>query len=47
MFTLTFNQEQLRIIDQALQNLPYHMAAPIINLINAQIRAAQEAADGN
>ena len=47
MFTLTFTQEQLRVLDQALQQMPYYMVAPVINSINEQIRTAREAADGN
>lgn len=36
-FTLTFDVESLRVIDQALQSVPYKYSAPIINEINKQI----------
>lgn len=35
--SLTFSQEQLRVIDEALQQLPYYKAAPVIVEINRQI----------
>lgn len=37
--TLKFNTEQLVIIDKAIQQMPYHVAAPIISSINTQIQA--------
>ena len=36
-FTLTFDIESLRVIDQALQNVPYRHAVKVINEINRQI----------
>jgi hypothetical protein len=47
--TLTFTLEQLRVIDQAIQNMPYHLAAPIISSINAQLaeQRMQEQLNGN
>lgn len=38
MTTLTFTAEQLTIIDQALQQMPYGVVAPLIANINAQIQ---------
>lgn len=40
-FTLTFTAEQLRVIDQALQEIPFKFAAPIVNEINKQIEDQQ------
>jgi hypothetical protein len=37
--SLTFTQEQLQILDRALQQLPYYMAQPVIAEINRQIEA--------
>jgi hypothetical protein len=35
--TLTFTQEQLQILNAALGEVPYRVAAPLIASINAQI----------
>jgi len=35
---LTFTQEDMRVLDLALVELPYKMAAPLINKINEQIK---------
>jgi hypothetical protein len=40
-FELTFTAEQLAILDRALQQLPYHLAAPLLNEINRQIAETQ------
>jgi hypothetical protein len=34
---ITFTQDQLAIIDKALQQLPYHLAAPLFAHINSEI----------
>lgn len=46
-FTLTLNQEDMEILNQALVNLPYKYAASIIQKINQQIQNAanQDVAD--
>jgi hypothetical protein len=36
--TLTFTQEQLQILNAALVEVPYRMAAPLIASINSQIQ---------
>ena len=41
--TLVFTPEQLSIIDQALQQMPYFKVAPLINDINRQLSEATEA----
>jgi hypothetical protein len=40
-YTLTFTGEQLRVIDQALQEIPFRFAAPLIAEINKQIEAQE------
>lgn len=32
-----FTNEELKVLDKALQQLPYFMSAPVINSINKQI----------
>jgi hypothetical protein len=39
--TLTLTVEQLRVLNTALIQLPYHAAAPLIADINAQIAKQQ------
>jgi hypothetical protein len=34
---IEFTLDQLSVLDKALQQLPYHMAAPLIQSINAQL----------
>lgn len=36
--TLTFTQEQLQILNAALVEIPYRVAAPLISEINKQIK---------
>lgn len=36
--TLTFTQEQLQILNAALGEIPYRIAAPLIGSINSQIQ---------
>jgi hypothetical protein len=36
--TLTFTQEQLQVLNGALGDVPYRMAAPLIASINSQIQ---------
>jgi hypothetical protein len=36
--TITFNEEQLRVLNDALVQLSYRVAAPVINHINVQIQ---------
>jgi len=42
MIILTFTQEQLQILDKAVAELPFKIAAPLIQEINNQIRSQQE-----
>ena len=37
-FQLTFNEQQLQILNAALVEMPFKMSAPIINHINAEIQ---------
>ena len=46
MITLEFTIEELKVIDTALQEMPYKMVAPVISSINKQILAAHHV-DGN
>ena len=39
MAQLIFTTEQLVVLDKALQQMPYYMAAPLISHINTQIQA--------
>lgn len=39
-YTLTFTIDELKVIDEALGNLAFKKVAPLINNINAQIKAA-------
>ena len=41
MITLQFTEQQLLIIDKALQQMPYGMVAALIAEINKQISAQQ------
>ena len=36
-YTLVLTQEQLLIIDKAVQQIPYYIAAPLLAEINKQI----------
>ncbi len=36
-FTISFTIEDLQVIDAALAEIPYRIAAPIINKINKQL----------
>jgi hypothetical protein len=36
--TLSFTQEQLQVLNAALLELPYRVAAPLISSINSQIQ---------
>ena len=38
MITLSFTQEQLQVINAALVEVPYRLAAPLISSINSQIQ---------
>jgi len=46
---IDFTVEQMTVIDKAVQQLPYYVAAPLIAHINAEIQknfeAAQDAAE--
>ena len=37
-FTLTFTEQQLMVLNQALQDLPFKLAAPLFESINKQIK---------
>ena len=39
--TLVLTFDQLRIVDQAIQQLPFYVAAPIIDAIGQQVREQQ------
>lgn len=41
MYTLTFTEEQMAVLDKALQEVPFRFSAPIIRSINEQIMKAQ------
>jgi hypothetical protein len=38
LITLTFTQEQLQVLNAALGDVPYRVAAPLIASINSQIQ---------
>jgi hypothetical protein len=38
---IEFNEQQLQVLNAALVELPYRMAAPLINHINQQIKEQQ------
>lgn len=42
-YALTFTPEQMQVLNDALVNLPYFKAAPLIAAINAQVQAQVEA----
>lgn len=42
---IDFTLEQLGILDKAIQQLPYHVAAPLIQHINTQISEQQKIMD--
>lgn len=42
---LEFTLEQLLLLDRALQQQPYYMAAPLIDSINTQLKQHQEISD--
>lgn len=47
--TLEFDAEDLQTINDALAQMPYYRAAPLVNKINTQIRtqqAAEQSLDG-
>lgn len=45
MHTLKFTDEQLSVIDRALQEMPFRLAAPLIQEINRQLAAKEDGAD--
>lgn len=42
-FSLIFSQDQLNVLNQALVDLPFKTAAPLIQHINAQLQRQFEA----
>jgi hypothetical protein len=36
-YRLIFTEEQLVVLDKAIQQMPYYLAAPLLNEINKQI----------
>lgn len=40
-FTLVVDENQLRTIGGALQELPYRVSAPVLNALEAQVQAQQ------
>lgn len=42
---IDFTLAQLSILDKAIQQLPYHIAAPLIAHINAELEAQQKVMD--
>lgn len=38
-FNLTFTENQLSVLNDALMAMPYRIAAPMINSINSQLQA--------
>jgi hypothetical protein len=45
--TLTLNQQQLAVLNQALVELPFRVAAPLIQHINAEIQRQFNARAGD
>jgi hypothetical protein len=45
--TLTFTQEQLQILNAALGEIPYRIAAPLIGSINSQIQRQFDQREGD
>jgi hypothetical protein len=43
MFTLSLSKEDLLVIDKALQQLPFYVAAPLLDKINTQLQEQQNA----
>lgn len=41
-YTLKFNEQQMQLLQLAVGELPYKLAVPLIQHINAQIAAAQQ-----
>lgn len=41
-FVLRFSAADIAAIDRALQEMPYRLAAPLIDKINAQLQAQQQ-----
>jgi len=41
---IPFSQEALAQLDQMVMDIPYRLAAPIVNLVNQQIQRAHEMA---
>jgi hypothetical protein len=39
-YTLIFTEQEMQILNQALGELPFKFAAPLVNSINRQIAAA-------
>jgi len=46
-FTLSFTKEQMAILNAALVELPFKIAAPLIQDVNAQIEQQFDAAKGD
>lgn len=44
-FNISFNEQQLVVLQEALVNLPYKMSAPLIAHITAQLQKAPAPAD--
>jgi hypothetical protein len=44
---IEFNEQQLQVLNLALVDLPYRVAAPLINHINAQIQKQFDVAKGD
>lgn len=42
---IDFTFEQLSILDKAIQQMPYHIAAPLIAHINSEIQKQQKRMD--
>lgn len=44
MFTLEFSKEDLEVLDKAIQQLPFYLAAPLLQKINEQLKPKEEPA---
>lgn len=44
MYTLTFDGDDMALIERAIAELPYRLAAPLVNRINSQLAASNDAA---
>lgn len=46
-YTLKFTEQQIAVLDRALQDLPFKFAAPLIKTINEQLVSQRKEADAS